>query len=295
MSDELSGHAVLRHTLGRAALERARAGRAADIAARHERLSDTGPQAGRALHLRMARTHRQVAARHEAAAAMHSAFAAKLVAMLQDSSPLSPSALFMSAVASAAEAQGAAVTLFGRAFEELLCAASDARAKAVRDLEFVCGEGPTITSAVEQRIVTATGEQLGAEWPAFGSAATALGLRRVVAVPVTLDGASSGALTVFDVPTADEPGEYPRLRGLADALFHLVLPDVGRETGEWASFDVFDRRSVIHQAAGMVAEQMGCGLDDAQALLRAHAYSSGEELEELAKGVVERRVRFDGL
>ncbi|HET9168090.1 MAG TPA: ANTAR domain-containing protein, partial [Actinospica sp.] len=83
--------------------------------------------------------------------------------------------------------------------------------------------------------------------------------------------------------------------GLADALFHLVLPDVGRETGEWASFDVFDRRSVIHQAAGMVAEQMGCGLDDAQALLRAHAYSSGEELEELAKGVVERRVRFDGL
>ena len=195
-------------------------------------------------------------------------------------------------MAGAAKARGAALTLFGTAFEELLCAASDARAKAVQDMEFVCGEGPTLTSAVEGRMVAATGEELDADWPAFGSAATVLGVQRLVAVPVVLPGSASGTLTVLDPPVVGGATDFPRLRELADALFHLVLPDVRRELGDWSQLTDAGRRSLVHQATGVIAEQLGCGLEDASALLRARAYASDESLDELAKAVIGRRMSF---
>jgi hypothetical protein len=213
--------------------------------------------------------------------------------MLGDSAPLSPTALFMTAVAGVAKARGAALTLFGTAFEELLCATSDARTKAVQDLEFVCREGPTLTSAVEGRMVAATDKELDTDWPAFGSAATVLGVHRLVAVPVVLPGSASATLTVLDPPLVGGATDFPRLRELADALFHLVLPDVRREMGDWSQLTDAGRRSLVHQATGVIAEQLGCGLEDASALLRARAYASGESLDELARAVIGRRTRFE--
>jgi hypothetical protein len=50
---------------------------------------------------------------------------------------------------------------------------------------------------------------------------------------------------------------------------------------------------VVHQAAGMVAVQLGIGVADALVRLRARAFATGTPLHKLAEDVVDRRLRFD--
>jgi hypothetical protein len=54
-----------------------------------------------------------------------------------------------------------------------------------------------------------------------------------------------------------------------------------------------DLHLVVHQAAGMVAVQLGISVADALVRLRAHAYAHERPLRDLADDVVARRVRFD--
>jgi len=49
----------------------------------------------------------------------------------------------------------------------------------------------------------------------------------------------------------------------------------------------------VHQATGMVSVQLGSDLTVAFLRLRAHAYLTGRRLSQVAREVVERRLRFD--
>jgi AmiR/NasT family two-component response regulator len=50
--------------------------------------------------------------------------------------------------------------------------------------------------------------------------------------------------------------------------------------------------SVVHQASGMVMVQLSCDIGAAFAAMRARAYREERPLDELARDVIERRVRF---
>ena len=52
-------------------------------------------------------------------------------------------------------------------------------------------------------------------------------------------------------------------------------------------------RFVVHQAAGMVAVQLGVPVDEALLRIRAHAFSTEETVVETAEAVIDRRLRFD--
>jgi hypothetical protein len=52
-------------------------------------------------------------------------------------------------------------------------------------------------------------------------------------------------------------------------------------------------RFVVHQAAGMVAVQLGVPVTDALLRLRAHAFSTDRLVVDVATDVVNRRLRFD--
>jgi AmiR/NasT family two-component response regulator len=56
--------------------------------------------------------------------------------------------------------------------------------------------------------------------------------------------------------------------------------------GQWA------HRAAVHQATGMVAVQLGVGLAEAIARLRARAFGSERSVYDVAIDVVERRIRF---
>jgi naphthoate synthase len=49
---------------------------------------------------------------------------------------------------------------------------------------------------------------------------------------------------------------------------------------------------VVHQATGMMAAQLDCGVTDALLRLRAYAYATAESVEDVAGRVVGRRLRF---
>ncbi len=180
MAQPTPGQDVLREALAQSAEEQRRAERAARVAVRHEKALDECAAQLREFHLRMAEVHRQVERRHLAAAAVHRSFAERVrvwcaaIAPPEDAPPLVLTPMILAAVADSADAQGAAVTLFGPQREEVLSAASDGRVKSVQDLEFVCGEGPARTCDRLRRAVTATGAELAMRWPIFGPAAVRL-------------------------------------------------------------------------------------------------------------------------
>lgn len=118
-------------------------------------------------------------------------------------------------------------------------------------------------------------------------------------MPLVAGAVRLGALTAHrqradpaDPPDAPEPApiideaDLQRLYRLADELLLAVLAP--RE-GESA----LDRFTVgIHQAAGMISVQLGVGIDDAVAALQAHAFAANRPVEDVARAVIARRLRF---
>jgi len=57
--------------------------------------------------------------------------------------------------------------------------------------------------------------------------------------------------------------------------------------------DWFDLPPYVHQAAGMVAAQLNCDVEEAMTRLRVRAASLGRPVEQLALDVLDRVERFD--
>jgi hypothetical protein len=53
--------------------------------------------------------------------------------------------------------------------------------------------------------------------------------------------------------------------------------------------------AVVHQATGMVKAQLNIGIAEALVRLRAYAYAEERPIEDVARDVVGRRLRFDEL
>jgi hypothetical protein len=288
----------LDQALRRVAIEHQRAARAAEIAQRHERLLPADPAPLDEFHQKMARMHRNAERRHLAAARMHASFADRLNRWVEDADPQRALPRFMATVASAVGAHGAAVTLFGSDRTEALTAASDLAAQDAQDLEFTLGEGPARDAAEQRRAVTAGGPELLERWSAYGPAVAALGFRSVLAVPVEVSSIPFGALTVFDLPRQPAGEALESCYAAADTIALSVLtaagePDPQAGPGLLSLFGQVDRRAVVHQAAGMLAEQSGRTVPDALALIRAHAFAEGEPVESVAADIVHHRLRLD--
>ena len=84
---------------------------------------------------------------------------------------------------------------------------------------------------------------------------------------------------------------------IADAL-SLMLSQAGHDilSGDGVPalplFGEADFPAGVHQAAGMVSQQCGCGPSDALALLRARAFADGRTAEEIAAAVLRGELRL---
>jgi hypothetical protein len=270
-----------------------RATRAAEIAQRHEQQSDEGPAMLSEFHQRMARTQRRSETAHRVSARIHRAYAQQLQlwADVASGAPAPPS--FIGAVADEAGTGSAAVVLFGADRIEAMVATSDAIARTAQDVEFTLGEGPSQEAALRQCRVTATGGELAARWPQYGPAVAGLGVREVVAVPLGRD-AGVGALTVLSSSWAGGATlpviSWPAVDTVADVVTGAMLAEVGRngsdDPPEALLLDGAGDRQVVHVAAGIVAEQVGCDIPEAVALIRARAFADGVTSTAVAEQVV---------
>ena len=181
----------------------------------------------------------------------------------------------------------------------VICATDEVSAR-IEDLQFTLGEGACVEAVkggvpVLVNDLHRLGDLAVERWPAFTEGAAAAGVRAVFALPLRIGSISVGALDLYrDRPGNLTTGQLSAALTAANAAA-VALLQLG--TGYANSFtDEADGRATyqmqVHQASGMVKVQAGVTIDEAFLLLRAHAFATGRPVADVAKDVVERRLRF---
>ncbi|WP_143021402.1 ANTAR domain-containing protein [Prauserella marina] len=131
----------------------------------------------------------------------------------------------------------------------------------------------------------------------FAPAAAQHGTSAMFSFPVGVGAAQVGVLNVYRATTGElTAGELNDAYALADLALLLVLDHrggitVGSGVGG-ADNDAVLRNVEVHQAAGMVSVQLGIPVVEALLRLRAHAFADNVRLTDLARAVVQRKLRF---
>jgi GAF domain-containing protein len=176
---------------------------------------------------------------------------------------------------------------------------SDAVSALIEELQYTLGEGPCVDAHREQRPVAEPdlAHPSVGRWASFSASAVASGVRAVFGFPVTVGDVRMGALNLYrDVPgplTDDQQADAVVLAAVAARAIIAMQADaapgaLGAELEVGTNFQF-----VVHQAAGMVAVQLGVGVTEASLRLRAHAFSTDRLVANVAREVVARRLRFD--
>jgi hypothetical protein len=176
---------------------------------------------------------------------------------------------------------------------------TDAVSARIEELQFTLGEGPCVDAHRTQHPVEEPdlAEPLTVRWSAFSSVALEAGARAVFGFPVEANGARLGALNLYrDRPgplTDDQRADALVLAGVAARAIMALQADaepgaLGPGLAAGANL-----RLVVHQAAGMVAVQIGVLPADALVRLRAHAFRTNRSIVDVANDVIERRLRLD--
>lgn len=169
----------------------------------------------------------------------------------------------------------------------------------IEEAQYTLGEGPCLDAHRQSRPVLEP-DLAGvgtSRWAAFTEAVVAAGVGAVFGFPLRVGAVRLGTLNLY----RDRPGDltddqHAEALVLADVAAEAILllqaqAPAGTLADELARSA--ELHVVVHQAAGMVAVQLGIGVADALVCLRAHAFATGTPLHKLAEGVVDRRLRFD--
>lgn len=157
-------------------------------------------------------------------------------------------------------------------------------------LEFAIGQGPSV-DAVASGLPIAADDLRGGisahRWPLFVTEAVHAGVRAVQAYPIVFDRRSFGVVGLYSrMPhrlTAVQHRQAEDIAGLIGLA--LVDPDAGEAVGSAL-------RMTVHQAAGMVMQQLGVSIHEALVILRSTAFAEDIQVTDLATEVIARRRRF---
>jgi hypothetical protein len=194
----------------------------------------------------------------------------------------------------------AALTLTSADGVHLLLGATDARARALEELQFTLGEGPAVDAsrAGGPVLVTDLYDRAGTRrWPAYLREATELSLCGQFSFPLQIGAIRLGVLTLY----RDQTGllsdtDMAHALAFADAatIVLLHLQDVSSDDGDLPA-DLgtqFDMTAELHQATGMVSVQAAVGMVEALLLLRASAFGSNRTAVAVARDVVAGALSF---
>ena len=171
-------------------------------------------------------------------------------------------------------------------------AASDAWSTALEELQFTLGEGPCIDAYTSRRpVLEPELETHGSRrWPAYAPAAREQGVRAVFAFPLQTGAARAGALDIYRAEAGPlTPGALSQAFTFAEIAIGLLVDGQARADGHRSSpalDDALANRVEVYQAQGMVMVDLGVGIEEAMARLRAHAFAEGRTIRDVAADVV---------
>jgi hypothetical protein len=213
--------------------------------------------------------------------------------------PPSIAAGLCSACVQALSVDGAGITLNASAGVQVSMCASNATVRQLAELEFSLGDGPAADA--HRRGVPVLAIDLvnrpPAGWAAFAGPAAEAGIRAVFAFPLRLGAARLGALTLYQVHAgAMADDTYTDAILASEVITRAVLTMQAGMPEELLMAELADESAFhaeVHQASGMVSVQLGVGVGDALARLRARAFALDRTIGEVAAEVVAHRLRFD--
>jgi hypothetical protein len=168
----------------------------------------------------------------------------------------------------------------------------------IEELQYTLGEGPSVDAYQQDRVVLEPdlADPPSPRWLAFTPRAVAAGARAVFAFPLRVGTARLGALNLYRAqpgPLTDD--QHADGLVMADVAAHWVL-DMQAGACPGAVAEELERSAdfhfSVHNAAGMVAVQLGVSLTEALVRLRAYAFGNDRVLRDVAQDVVARRLRF---
>ncbi|BCJ46999.1 GAF domain-containing protein [Actinoplanes ianthinogenes] len=173
--------------------------------------------------------------------------------------------------------------------------ASDAVSAEVEDLQVVLGEGPCREAFDGRRpvLVEDLDDQLWSNrWPVFAPAAVSAGARALFALPLQVGAICLGVIDLYRPGPGRLAGDdLAEALAFADAATELLLAEQ-LPGGPGSGADPHAHRAVVHQATGMISAQLQVPVQAAFLRLRAQAYVTERNLDDVAADVVARRLRF---
>jgi hypothetical protein len=176
---------------------------------------------------------------------------------------------------------------------------TDAVSATLEDLQYTLGEGPCVDAYNHDRPVLEPNlaRPKASRWLAFTPPAVEAGARAVFGFPMQVGAARLGAVNFYrDQPgplTVDQHADALVMANVAATAVLAMQADappgaLASEVEVVANFHL-----VVHQAAGMVSEQLGISIAEALIRLRGHAFGTASLLADVAEAVVARQLRID--
>lgn len=180
--------------------------------------------------------------------------------------------------------------------------ASDSTAASVEMLQISLAEGPCLEvmasfhPSLEPDLASMRAR---GRWPNFARAALDHGIAATFAFPLITGGVAIGALDVYSRQTGDMVTDQledtlilAHLAALAvdrlDAASTIEGVDLSTEPAEpWA------HSAVVHNATGMVSEQLGIDVHEALVRLRSVAFVTARTVAEISRDILSRKFRIE--
>lgn len=195
---------------------------------------------------------------------------------------------------------GAGISMVTAAGNRGVVCATDEVSAQIEDLQFTLGEGACVDAVQAGTPVLVSdlgepGDIMVERWPAFMEGAAAAGVRAVFAFPLRIGAITIGALDFYRDQLGDlTAGQLAAVLLAADAAA-LALLYLGTGRPDPFADDASSRSAYqmqVHQATGMVTVQAGATIEEAFLMLRARAFAAGRPVADVARDVVERRLRL---
>jgi GAF domain len=186
---------------------------------------------------------------------------------------------------------GVALTVGYTTDRRVTVCTTDAVAARLEDLQDVLGEGPGWDAYSDGHLVSARLPADSPErWPMLSDAVRRqLRPVEVLALPMQSGPDPLGVLSVHR-SRVFSPDEQDVAQFVADAIGAALARDHDASADEPS--EPWHSRSQVHLATGMVVAQLKLSPEDALALIRAYAYAQDHGINDVAEGIIARRIRL---
>jgi GAF domain-containing protein len=197
---------------------------------------------------------------------------------------------------------GASISVFDEAGNQSTICTTDRTAARLEELQFELGEGPHWVALRGGRPVLVPDLHSGnsSAWPVFSEAVRHIDAGAVFAFPLTMGAVTIGVVDLYcSTPTNLSASAVSTALNLAGSVTlpaaRVAIRSASREDESKTVGSAPELRREVHQATGMILVQLNVSATEAFLILRAHAFSRGHTVHDIAQDVVARRLDFSAI